>query len=100
MKVKSLSPVQLFGTPWTSPGDLPNPGIEPRSPALLADALTTELPGKQVYIHMCLPEPPVSLIYTHLAFPPERALLPPTQVNARSTFPTRAAKTGLLSPPE
>ena len=28
------------------PGDLPNPGIEPRSPALQADSLTTELQGK------------------------------------------------------
>ena len=27
-------------------GDLPNPGIEPRSPALQADALLSELPGK------------------------------------------------------
>ena len=57
VKVKSLSRVQLFVTPWTvahqappsvrfsrhgywsglpfpSPGDLPDPGIEPRSPAL------------------------------------------------------------------
>ena len=32
------------GLPFPSPGDLPNPGIEPGSPALLADALTTELP--------------------------------------------------------
>ena len=68
-KVKSLSRVQLFMTPWTvayqappsmefsrqeywsglpfpSPGDLPNPGIEPRSPAFQADALTFEPPGK------------------------------------------------------
>ena len=27
------------GLPFPSPGDLPNPGIEPRSPALQADAL-------------------------------------------------------------
>ena len=69
MKVKSLSPVRLFTTPWTvahqappsmgfsrqeywsglpfpSPEDLPNPGIEPRSPALQADTLTSEPPGK------------------------------------------------------
>ena len=69
MKVKLLSPVQLFVTPWTvayqaplsmefsrqgywsglpfpSPGDLPNPGIKPRSPALQADALPSEPPGK------------------------------------------------------
>ena len=61
VKVKSLSCVQFFATPWTvdyqapqpmefsrqeywsvlpflSPGDLPNPGIKPRSPALKADA--------------------------------------------------------------
>ena len=63
--VKSLSRVQLFATLWTiarqaslsiefsrqeywsglpfpSPGDLPNPEIEPRSPILQADALTSE----------------------------------------------------------
>ena len=32
--------------PFPSPGDLPNPGIEPRSPALQADTLTSEPPGK------------------------------------------------------
>ena len=69
VKVKSLSHVRLFATPWTvayqappsmgfsrqkcwsglpftSPGDLPHPGIEPRSPALQADALLSEPPGK------------------------------------------------------
>ena len=63
-KWKSLSRVQLFATPWTtqsmefsrpeywsgepfpSPGDLPNPGIKPRSPALQADSLPAEPPGK------------------------------------------------------
>ena len=67
-KVKSFSRVQLFGTPWTvayqaspsmgywnglpfpSPGDLPDPGIEPRSPALEADALTSEPPGKPMEV--------------------------------------------------
>ena len=34
------------GLPFSSPGDRPNPGIEPRSPALGADALTSEPPGK------------------------------------------------------
>ena len=33
--------------PFPSPGDLPNPGIEPRSPALQANSLPTELQGKQ-----------------------------------------------------
>ena len=69
VKVKSLSRVRLFATPWTvayqappsmgfsrlecwsglpfpSPGDLPDPGIEPGSPALQADTLSSEPPGK------------------------------------------------------
>ena len=69
VKVKLLSRVQLFATPWTvahqappsmgfswqeywsglpfpSPGNLLNPRIEPRSPTLEADALTSEAPGK------------------------------------------------------
>ena len=59
-KRKLLSRVRLFATPWTiqsmgfsrpeywsgepfsSPGDLPNPGIEPRSPTLPADSLPAE----------------------------------------------------------
>ena len=68
-EVKSLSHVRLFATPWTivyqnppsmgfsrqecwsglpfpSPGDLPDPGIEPGSPALQADAFPSEPPGK------------------------------------------------------
>ena len=39
------------GLPFPSPGDLPNPGIEPRSPALEADALTSEPPGKPLLTH-------------------------------------------------
>ena len=34
------------GLPFPSPGDLPDPGTEPRSPALQADFLPTELQGK------------------------------------------------------
>ena len=33
--------------PFRSPGDLPNPGIEARSPTLQADALTSEPPGNR-----------------------------------------------------
>ena len=69
VKVKSLNCVRLIATPWTvarqaplsmgfsrqeywsglpfpSLGDLSNPGIKPRSPALQADALSSEPPGK------------------------------------------------------
>ena len=41
------------GLPFPSPGDLPNPGIEPGSPALQADTIPSEPPGKPIldYIH-------------------------------------------------
>ena len=77
-EVKSLSGVRLFATPWTvayqaspsmgfsrqdywsglpfpSPGDLPNQGIEPGSPALEAGTLTSEPPGKwtKFIVNMC-----------------------------------------------
>jgi len=34
------------GLPFPSPGDLPYPGIKPRSPALQVDSLPSEPPGK------------------------------------------------------
>ena len=34
------------GVPFPSPGDLPDPGIKPRCPALQADSLPFEPPGK------------------------------------------------------
>ena len=34
------------GLPFPSPGDLPDPGIEPRSPALQTDPLTSEPPAQ------------------------------------------------------
>ena len=34
------------GLPFPSPGDLPNPGIEPTSPALASRAFTTDPPAK------------------------------------------------------
>ena len=77
--MKSLSRVQLFVTPWTvayqdppsigffrqefwgglpfpSPEDLPNPGTEPGSPTLEADALPSEPPGKVfISLEQCSP---------------------------------------------
>ena len=41
------------GLPFPSPGDLPNPGVELRSPTLQVDALQTELPGNPLHnIHV------------------------------------------------
>ena len=39
----------LSGLP---PGHLPNPGIEPRSPALQVDSLLSEPPGKHPEVHL------------------------------------------------
>ena len=36
------------GLPFLSPGNLPDPGIKPGSPALQADSLLTEPPGKPI----------------------------------------------------
>ena len=46
--------------PFPSPGDLPHPGIEPRSPALQADTLPSEPKGiakvsVYIYTHTCIP---------------------------------------------
>ena len=46
------------GLPFPPPGDLPDPGIKPASPALQADSFTTEPPGKpmNIRVHVCIPE--------------------------------------------
>ena len=71
---KWLIRVRLFVTPWTTqcmefsrpeywsgepcppPGDLPNPGIEPRSPALQVDSLPAEPQGKPNLYHYIILE--------------------------------------------
>ena len=48
------------GLPFPSPGDLLDPGIEPRSPILQADALTSAPPGKPLNTKMqSLRKPPI-----------------------------------------
>ena len=42
----------LDGLPFPSPGDLPDPGIEPASLALQADALSLSLQGRPLYINI------------------------------------------------
>ena len=39
------------GLPHPLPGDLPSPGIKPRSPTLQADSLLIEPPGKPILLH-------------------------------------------------
>ena len=38
------------GSPFPSAGDLPDPGMEPRSPTLQADSLPSEPPGKPTFL--------------------------------------------------
>ena len=50
------SPVKYWsGLPFSSPGDLPDPGIEPRSPALQVDSLLSEPPEKLTYFFKAVP---------------------------------------------
>ena len=44
-------PGKNTGLPFLSPGDLPDPGIEPESPALQADSLLSKPPGKPPFMH-------------------------------------------------
>ena len=48
------------GLPFPSPGDLPDPGIQPKSPALQADFLLSEPPGRSIqraFRHQCMTKP-------------------------------------------
>ena len=76
MKVLVFNHVRVFATPWgiacqaplpmefskqeywsglsfPSPGDLPNPGIKPRSHSLQTDSLPSEPPGKSIKHGAC-----------------------------------------------
>ena len=46
------------GLPFPSPGDLPDPGIDPGSPALQADSLPSELQGSHLSSGMETEEAP------------------------------------------
>ena len=56
------------GLPFPPPGALPNPGIEPGSPALQADSLPSELPEKYrgwlSYLFNIMPGPVPSMFHT------------------------------------
>ena len=106
---QSFSRVWLFVTPWTvacqaplsmafhrqeywsglpfpPPGDLPDPGIKPRSPPLAGGFFTTEPPGKS----SCYPNLTYYLLWPHL--PQISAILPldtpPMALTFLETVPT------------
>ena len=58
---QNISGLSLLSTEGSNQGDLPKPGIEPRSPALRADSLPAEPPGKTALITSMTPFPWLSL---------------------------------------
>ena len=50
LSIGSSRPEYWSGLPFPSPGDLPDPGIKPVSPALAGGFLTTAPPGKPIFI--------------------------------------------------
>ena len=91
VKMKSLSHVRLFVTSWTvayqaplsmgfsrqeywsgvpfpSPGDVPNPEIEPGSPVLQAEALLSEPPVKPPTIILLLSISPYKVVNIYLTY--------------------------------
>ena len=85
MDAQLLSHVQLFATPWTiahqahlsmefsrqeywsglpfpPPGDLPDPGVEPTSPALAGGFFTAEPPGKYVIPQLAVIKPSLNYL--------------------------------------
>ena len=111
----SLSHVQLFATSWTVarqaplslgfsrkenwsglsfpyPGDLPNPGIEPRSPSLQVDSLPSEPTGKSRMLWSSLNHCLTVLLSIILALTVQR--LPPRDSSSESFwFKLRGEKT-------
>ena len=111
----SLSHIQLFANPWTvacqallstefftqeswsglpisSSVDLPNPGVEPGSPALQADSLSSESPGKPRYKH---PEQKIFFRDSHTfqKFLTKRGPLEKVMANHFSILPLRTSWT-------
>ena len=111
----SLSRVQLFVTPWTlahqaplsmefsrqehwsglpfpSPRDLPNPGMEPGSPALQADSLPAELP-REAQRHLYTAQ------IRHISSQPQTLLLPSVSGPDALVCLTTPFPSGLATPP-
>ena len=55
----------LSGLPFPSPGDLPDPGIEPTSPALAGGFFTIQLPGEAHVVVYQLSKPPSCLLSSY-----------------------------------
>ena len=112
-----LSHIQLFATPWSvasqaslsmefsrqeywsgwpfpSPGYLPDPRIEPRSPALQADALLSELPGSP-HIRVAAAAAAKSLQSCLTLSDPMDCSLPGSPVHG--TFQARALEWGAIA---
>ena len=81
------------GLPFPSPGHLPDPGIEPRSPALQADSLLSEPQGK---LHSFTHFPPVNSNSSFQLLRPKRWESHLTLFSPHTTFDLAANATGHL----
>ena len=125
MKVKSLSRVRLFATPRTvayqapqsmefskqeywsglpfpSPGDLPNPGIEPGSPALQANALPIEyysvIKKNEIspYVTTCMNLEGVMLSELYQADKDKHSMISFMESNNKTNEPATQNRNGLM----
>ena len=117
MKVKSLSCVWLFVTLWTvayqapptlgfsrqeywsglpfpSPGDLPDPEIEPRSPTLPVDTLPSEPPGKPQFCSVVSDSLWPHRLYSSWNFPGQNTGVGSLSL-LQGIFPTQGSNPGL-----
>ena len=78
--VRGNSPGQEYwsGLPCHPLGDLPKPGMEPRSPALQADSLLSEPPGKPIL------KKKIHYYHSYTAQVPSLLLSPFAKVNSES----------------
>ena len=98
------------GLPFSSPGDLPDPGIEPRLPAFQPDSLLTELPGKplfwvflQMFLSVCdtlLPFVSYSALFIELSSDPGIEPASPASQADSSLLSRRGSPKGAMSPPK
>ena len=79
------------GLPFPSPRDLPDPGIEPRSPALQANSLPTELWGKPPvdpkFIQMFAASQQVC--WSKISTGPQQSMVNPRRIKIPRVFPGR-----------
>ena len=83
------------GLPFPSPGDLSNPGIKPGSPALQADSVPSEPPGKPHFV-----SPLLKSLQNSFPFPFRGCKIPLTSLPARLSLLCSATQASVLFEPD